>query len=146
MKQTTEELEAIVEGAPKTANYISMMGYVLNELDDWYFWSPVKQKYVYLVLYDYEDSWDFQSLEDIREIIKLREEVEAKDKRIVELERQNKRHFVGYTNGCQIHYAKDESGSFYPDTDNECIIPLYMLDIHLHRLHGTPSKQASEVK
>ena len=75
MKQTTEELKQIIAGAPKTADYISIMGYVLNELDDWYLWSPVKQEYVYLVLYDYEDSWEFQSLADIREIIELRERV-----------------------------------------------------------------------
>ena len=40
---------------------------------------------------------------------------------------------VGYTSGHQIDYAKKESGSFYPDTDNECWIPLYMLSIHAHR-------------
>ena len=41
---------------------------------------------------------------------------------------------VGYTNPYQIKYAKDEEGSFYPDTDNECYIPLYMLKKHKHRL------------
>jgi len=41
---------------------------------------------------------------------------------------------VGYTNPNQIGYAKEESGSFYPGTENECYIPLYMLKIHEHRL------------
>ncbi|NCP63188.1 MAG: hypothetical protein GW763_11330 [Paraglaciecola sp.] len=71
-------------------------------------------------------------------------ELVAKDKRIAELEKelgQRLHHFVGYTNGNQISYAKEEEGSFYPDTDNDCYIPLYMLDVHLHRLGGTESEE-----
>lgn len=45
--------------------------------------------------------------------------------------------FVGYTNGYQILYGAQESGSFYPDTDNECFIPLYMLKTHWHRIQST---------
>ena len=41
---------------------------------------------------------------------------------------------VGFTNPAQIGYAKDESGFFYPDTDNQCYIPLYMLKRHLNRM------------
>jgi len=40
---------------------------------------------------------------------------------------------VGYTNGYQIKYAKEEEGSFYPDTENDCWIPLFMYECHLHR-------------
>lgn len=53
-------------------------------------------------------------------------------KRIEALESKNI--FVGFTNGHQIHNAKESEGLFYPDTDNECYIPLYMLAIHEHRL------------
>lgn len=67
--------------------------------------------------------------------------IERFKKRLAEVEReltQKKLVHVGYTNGYQIYYAKnDESGSFYPDTYNDCYIPLYMLDIHLHRLETT---------
>ncbi|WP_348720629.1 hypothetical protein [uncultured Alcanivorax sp.] len=41
---------------------------------------------------------------------------------------------VGFTNPAQIGYAKDESGFFYPDTDNQCYIPLYMMKRHLNRM------------
>ena len=46
--------------------------------------------------------------------------------------------FVGYTNGAQILYANDEKqggeGAFYKTTEHECLIPLYMLKTHVHRL------------
>ena len=45
--------------------------------------------------------------------------------------------FVGYTNGYQILYAAVDAGTFYPDTDNECWIPLYMLEGHVPRLEST---------
>lgn len=45
--------------------------------------------------------------------------------------------FVGYTNGHQLKYAKEDEGVFYPDTDNECYIPLYMLKTHWHRIEST---------
>ena len=32
--------------------------------------------------------------------------------------------FVGYTNGYQILYAAEEGGTFHPDTDGDCQIPL----------------------
>lgn len=75
------------------------------------------------------------------EVEQLKQRAEAAEKRLAEVEReltQKKLVHVGYTNGYQIYYAKnDESGSFYPDTYNDCYIPLYMLDIHLHRLETT---------
>lgn len=57
---------------------------------------------------------------------------------------------VGYTNPAQIKYAKDESGSFYPDTDHQCHIPIYMLKRHLNRMghdyvHPTPAADAGKV-
>jgi hypothetical protein len=51
---------------------------------------------------------------------------------------------VGYTNPHQVKYAKDESGLFYPDTENECYIPLYMLKQHEHRLYLGDQQQPTE--
>ncbi len=48
---------------------------------------------------------------------------------------------VGFTNGDQIKYAKTDEGSFYPDTDGNCYIPLYMLKIHEHRIETTSVEQ-----
>lgn len=45
--------------------------------------------------------------------------------------------FVGYTNGSQIKYAEECEGAFYPNTYNECYIPLYMLKTHQHRIEST---------
>ena len=45
--------------------------------------------------------------------------------------------FVGYTNGYQILYAAEEGGTFHPDTDGDCYIPLYMMKRHAHRLETT---------
>lgn len=45
--------------------------------------------------------------------------------------------FVGYTNPYQIVHSCDKvepSGSFYPNTDEETTIPLFMLKCHEHRL------------
>ncbi len=45
---------------------------------------------------------------------------------------------IGYTNGAQVLYCvTDESGSFYPDTENDTCIPVYMLRTHAHRLEST---------
>lgn len=54
---------------------------------------------------------------------------------------------VGYTNPHQIKYAKKDSGAFYPDIENECHIPLYMLKNHEHRLghnHNASSAHISQ--
>ena len=51
--------------------------------------------------------------------------------------------FVGYTNGHQVAYAKESEGVFYPDTDNECYIPLYMLKTHAHRIESTSGGQVT---
>lgn len=49
--------------------------------------------------------------------------------------------FVGYTNGVQILYASDNEfggeGVFYKTTEHNCVIPLYMLKTHWHRLLST---------
>ena len=51
--------------------------------------------------------------------------------------------FVGYTNGPQILYAADdtygEQGAFFKTSEDNCIIPLYMLRTHEHRLSTTSS-------
>jgi uncharacterized metal-binding protein len=64
------------------------------------------------------------------EIAKLKKELDQKSL-----------YFVGYTNGNQIAYAKEDEGSFYVNTDNDCYIPVYMLAVHLHRLGGTASEE-----
>lgn len=48
---------------------------------------------------------------------------------------------VGFTNGAQIKYAKVEEGAFYPDTEGDCYIPLYMLKSHEHRIETTSFEQ-----
>lgn len=48
---------------------------------------------------------------------------------------------VGFTNGSQIKSAKVEEGSFYPNTDGNCYIPLYMLKSHEHRIETTSIEQ-----
>ena len=49
--------------------------------------------------------------------------------------------FIGYTNGAQLLYAAKESnggeGSFYRTSDQNCIIPLYMLKTHDYRIETT---------
>lgn len=52
---------------------------------------------------------------------------------------------VGYTNPAQIEYGKEEGGKFYPDTENDCVIPLYMLKVHTHRL-GRVATESSPPK
>ena len=49
--------------------------------------------------------------------------------------RQKKLIHVGFTNEHQLRYAIEQRlvGGFYPDTEDGCYIPLYMLDIHAHR-------------
>ena len=45
--------------------------------------------------------------------------------------------FIGYTNPCQLVHVCDDvepSGSFYPNTDEDTLIPLYMLKCHENRL------------
>ena len=55
--------------------------------------------------------------------------------------------FVGYTNGMQVIYANDSNhggeGSFYKDTECGCLIPLYMLKSHWHRLQSTSNGEVT---
>ena len=74
---------------------------------------------------------------------KLHDENEALKQRAEKAERelsQKKLIHIGYTNGCQIFYAQEDEGAFYPDTNNDCYIPLYMFDSHTHRLETTLSE------
>tara|TARA_B100000700_G_scaffold329862_1_gene453320 strand:- start:650 stop:1099 length:450 start_codon:yes stop_codon:yes gene_type:complete len=78
------------------------------------------------------------------EINYLTDQLAKANERLKVLEReaaQKKHHFVGYSNGFQIAYAKHDEGCFYPSTDGDSYIPLYMLDVHLHRLGGTASDE-----
>nr|WP_136252915.1 hypothetical protein [Ningiella ruwaisensis] len=70
-------------------------------------------------------------------LIEAMKELWKANKRIAELERELKQKelfFVGYTNPNQIEYAKEDEGTFYSNTDNNCYIPLFMLNVHKHRL------------
>ena len=54
--------------------------------------------------------------------------------------------FVGYTNGMQILYAnqaKEGQGAFYKDTECNCMIPLYMLKTHWHRIESTSNGEVT---
>lgn len=52
---------------------------------------------------------------------------------------------VGFTNGHQINYASEPEGEgcFYSNTDNECYIPLYMLETHHHRIESTSNGEVT---
>lgn len=49
---------------------------------------------------------------------------------------QRKLIHVGFTNEHQVTSVTEQQldGYFYPNSDNECYIPLYMLNIHAHRV------------
>ena len=55
--------------------------------------------------------------------------------------RQEKLIHVGFTNESQVQYVTEdkEEGAFYPNSDNGCYIPVYMLNVHAHRV-GPDSK------
>lgn len=50
--------------------------------------------------------------------------------------RQHKLIHIGFTNESQVQYVNEqkEDGTFYPSSDNGCYIPVYMLDVHAHRV------------
>lgn len=78
------------------------------------------------------------------EISRLNAELAKANERVARLERDAKNNelvHVGFTNGDQITYAKTEEGSFYPNTDGNCYIPLYMLKSHEHRIETTSIEQ-----
>lgn len=55
--------------------------------------------------------------------------------------RQEKLIHIGFTNESQIQYVTEdkEEGAFYPNSDHGCYIPVYMLNVHAHRV-GSESK------
>lgn len=55
--------------------------------------------------------------------------------------RQEKLIHIGFTNESQVQYVTEdkEEGAFYPNSDNGCYIPVYMLNVHAHRV-GPNSK------
>jgi len=70
---------------------------------------------------------------------KAREQRDALAAKVKNLEnelRQRKLIHIGFTNESQVQYVTEqkEDGSFYPDSDNGCYIPVYMLDVHAHRV------------
>lgn len=82
-----------------------------------------------------------------RKIKQLTESLAKANERVARLKRDAKNNelvHVGFTNGDQITYAKTEEGSFYPNTDGNCYIPLYMLKSHEHRIETTSIEQLSK--
>jgi hypothetical protein len=78
------------------------------------------------------------------QVKELTEQLAKANKRVKELEKDIKNKeliHVGFTNGYQVKYAKDEEGAFYPDTSGDCYIPLYMLKSHEHRIETTSIQQ-----
>lgn len=71
------------------------------------------------------------------QLAKANERVRGLEKEVADKELLH----VGFTNGSQIKYAKVEEGAFYPDTDGDCYIPLYMLKSHEHRIETTSAEQ-----
>lgn len=77
-------------------------------------------------------------LQDI--IDKLEPERDALAVENIEL-RQRKLIHIGFTNESQVQYVTEdkEEGTFYPNSDHGCYIPIYMLNVHAHRV-GPDSK------
>lgn len=69
----------------------------------------------------------------------LKVERDALAVQVAELKRdikQKKLIHIGFTNEHQVTYVTEQEseGIFYPDRDNGCFIPVYMLDVHAHRV------------
>ena len=78
------------------------------------------------------------------ENVKMAQQLAKANERVKELEKdlaEKELLHVGFTNGTQVKYAKDEEGAFYPDTEGDCYIPLYMLKSHEHRVETTSIEQ-----
>ena len=71
------------------------------------------------------------------ELIEERDALAAEN---IEL-RQRKLIHIGFTNESQVQYVTEdkEEGAFYPNSDHGCYIPVYMLNVHAHRV-GPDSK------
>ena len=94
------------------------------------------------------DGWPAVRMSEINELIEIiekkSEQLAKASERVEELEKElatKELLHVGFTNGYQIKYAKEEEGAFYPDTDGDCYIPLYMLKSHEHRIETTSVEQ-----
>lgn len=78
--------------------------------------------------------------EIILDIESICSEIASNAALLKEVKYENLRH-VGYTNGYQLAYNinnhDEAAGLFYPDSDCGCIIPLYMLKDHDHRIATT---------
>lgn len=82
-------------------------------------------------------SKDFDQLREHADKLKVERDALAAENANLKSEiRQRELIHVGFTNGHQVTYVTEQKldGSFYPDSDNECYVPLYMLNIHSHRV------------
>ena len=70
-----------------------------------------------------------------------RDELAAQVKELKSELRQEKLIHIGFTNESQVQYVTEdkEEGAFYPNSDHGCYIPVYMLNVHAHRV-GPDSK------
>lgn len=70
------------------------------------------------------------------ELVEERDTLAAQVKNLESELRQRKLIHIGFTNESQVQYVTEEKedGSFYPDSDNGCYIPVYMLYVHAHRV------------
>ena len=83
-------------------------------------------------------------LEQQKEIEKLKEQNAATAAQVEALKSELKQKdliHIGFTNKSQVKYVAEdkEEGAFYPNSDNGCYIPVYMLNVHAHRV-GQDSK------
>lgn len=90
------------------------------------------------------------------QVVDLQAERDALVAQVKELKgelRQEKLIHIGFTNESQVQYVTEdkEEGAFYPNSDHGCYIPVYMLNVHAHRvgpdskIYCTQLEQATEI-
>ena len=99
-------------------------------------------EYIKAYRIDRPDEWTMD--EFVRKAAKLEAERDALAVQVEALKselRQGKLIHIGFTNESQVQYVTEdkEEGAFYPNSDHGCYIPIYMLNVHAHRV-GQDSK------
>jgi|GEM_PF-4470733 len=65
-----DELRNIIADAPNCSEFISNMGYLWNDNDNWFIYAVNKEEWLHLFFHDYDYSdWKIRSLADITTII-----------------------------------------------------------------------------
>ena len=80
--------------------------------------------------------WAIAKCEQLEQVEREREQLKTQVELLNNELRQQKLIHIGFTNEHQVTYVteEDSEGAFYPDSDNGCYIPVYMLDIHAQRV------------